>query len=288
MSFRYSQCYADRPATVLWLREQGVDVRVTVPVWDYHLSLRSPQSRCAAGSETPRGLPVGGGGGVVLDDTALVALAIAVPTILSRLRHGRGKRGRAAPHASAPSRFRSAHERRLLSGRAQRRTRRILPAGRRNRNVADPGGTCATNAVIISPRTKERRRIASAGRAGPPASAPSAAASTSRRLSTSWVSHECSARVSVIMPIYNAAAYLREAIESVLAQTFREFELIAVDDDFDRLFNLVKSARQMAARDPQACMSSLCTATPDRYRPPQRGDSSPARDVISAVSSRCG
>jgi len=36
--------------------------------------------------------------------------------------------------------------------------------------------------------------------------------------------------VSVIMPIYNGEAFLREAIESVLAQTHRDFELVAVDD----------------------------------------------------------
>jgi glycosyltransferase involved in cell wall biosynthesis len=36
--------------------------------------------------------------------------------------------------------------------------------------------------------------------------------------------------VSVIMPVYNGEAFLREAIESVLAQTHRDFELVAVDD----------------------------------------------------------
>lgn len=36
--------------------------------------------------------------------------------------------------------------------------------------------------------------------------------------------------ISVILPVYNAAAYLRAAVESVLGQTFRDFELIAVDD----------------------------------------------------------
>ena len=36
--------------------------------------------------------------------------------------------------------------------------------------------------------------------------------------------------VSVVMPVYNAERYLAEAVESVLAQTFKNFELIVVDD----------------------------------------------------------
>src|SRR3989344_7717878 len=36
--------------------------------------------------------------------------------------------------------------------------------------------------------------------------------------------------VSGIMPVYNGAATLAEAIDSVLAQTFRDFEIILVDD----------------------------------------------------------
>jgi glycosyltransferase involved in cell wall biosynthesis len=36
--------------------------------------------------------------------------------------------------------------------------------------------------------------------------------------------------VSVVMPVYNGQAFLREAIGSVLAQTHRDFELLAVDD----------------------------------------------------------
>lgn len=36
--------------------------------------------------------------------------------------------------------------------------------------------------------------------------------------------------VSVVMPVYNGRAFLREAIGSVLAQTHRDLELVAVDD----------------------------------------------------------
>lgn len=37
-------------------------------------------------------------------------------------------------------------------------------------------------------------------------------------------------KVTVAMPVYNDAAYLSEAVDSVLAQTFRDFELLIVDD----------------------------------------------------------
>src|SRR6185503_10895386 len=36
--------------------------------------------------------------------------------------------------------------------------------------------------------------------------------------------------VSVIIPVYNGARYLRAALESVFAQTYRPFEVIVVDD----------------------------------------------------------
>jgi len=37
-------------------------------------------------------------------------------------------------------------------------------------------------------------------------------------------------KISVVMPVYNGEAYIGDAIESVLNQTFRDFELIIIDD----------------------------------------------------------
>lgn len=37
-------------------------------------------------------------------------------------------------------------------------------------------------------------------------------------------------KVSIIMPVYNAENYLREAIESVLNQTYPNFELLLIND----------------------------------------------------------
>ena len=36
--------------------------------------------------------------------------------------------------------------------------------------------------------------------------------------------------ISVLMPAYNAEKYIKEAIESILNQTFSNFEFIIIDD----------------------------------------------------------
>src|SRR5215210_2650966 len=56
-------------------------------------------------------------------------------------------------------------------------------------------------------------------------------------------------RVSVIVPAYNAAGFLKRALHSALAQTMPDLELIVVDDaSSDATLAL---AREVAARDPR-------------------------------------
>ena len=37
-------------------------------------------------------------------------------------------------------------------------------------------------------------------------------------------------KISVIVPVYKAEAYLHRCIDSILAQTFKDFELLLIDD----------------------------------------------------------
>lgn len=56
-------------------------------------------------------------------------------------------------------------------------------------------------------------------------------------------------RVSVVMTSYNHSAYLREAVESVLAQTMKDLELIIVDDDSpDRSLEVIAELRDHRIR----------------------------------------
>ena len=49
-------------------------------------------------------------------------------------------------------------------------------------------------------------------------------------------------KVSVLMPVYNGEEYIREAIDSVLSQTLRDFELIIINDgSTDNSIQIIKS-----------------------------------------------
>ena len=56
-------------------------------------------------------------------------------------------------------------------------------------------------------------------------------------------------KVSVILPIYNVSAYLRECLDSVIAQTLKELEIICVNDgSTDDSLDII---REYAAKDPR-------------------------------------
>src|SRR6188768_3592852 len=64
-----------------------------------------------------------------------------------------------------------------------------------------------------------------------------------------WFVASAAPRISVIMPVYNGERLLGEAVESILGQTFEDFELIAVDDGSkDRSRDILKA---YALKDPR-------------------------------------
>lgn len=61
--------------------------------------------------------------------------------------------------------------------------------------------------------------------------------------------------VSVIMPTYNAAPYIWEAIESVMAQTYPKWELLITDDaSTDNTLNIISTYQK---KDPRISVSAL-------------------------------
>jgi glycosyltransferase involved in cell wall biosynthesis len=60
--------------------------------------------------------------------------------------------------------------------------------------------------------------------------------------------------VSVVMTVYNAESYLGEAVDSILAQTYADFELIVIDDGSTD--NSTSMLRDYAARDRRVRLTS--------------------------------
>lgn len=55
--------------------------------------------------------------------------------------------------------------------------------------------------------------------------------------------------VSIILPVYNTADYLNECIESILTQSFSDFELIIVDDaSYDGSAHIIEHYRMRDSR----------------------------------------
>ena len=51
------------------------------------------------------------------------------------------------------------------------------------------------------------------------------------------------ANISVIVPVYKVEAFLSRCVESILAQTYRDFELILVDDGSPELRRSLRRLR---------------------------------------------
>ena len=61
--------------------------------------------------------------------------------------------------------------------------------------------------------------------------------------------NEAAPKISVVLPVYNGERYLRESLDSVLAQTMEDFELIVVDDCSTDTTPAILA--EYAARDPR-------------------------------------
>lgn len=69
-------------------------------------------------------------------------------------------------------------------------------------------------------------------------------------------------RVTVLMPVYNGEKHLGEAIESILAQTFRDFELLIIDDgSSDHSVEIIGSYDDLRIRLVRNQQNSGITAT---------------------------
>ena len=63
--------------------------------------------------------------------------------------------------------------------------------------------------------------------------------------------------ISVVMPVYNGERFVGEAVESILAQTYGDFELLIVDDgSTDRTAEILSA---FAERDPRVIVQTHTT-----------------------------
>lgn len=83
-------------------------------------------------------------------------------------------------------------------------------------------------------------------------------------------------KISVIVPVYNTAAYLRECADSILRQKYRNFEMILVDDastdgsericdEYGRTDERVRVVHQENGGPGSACVTGMKAAVGDYY-----------------------
>ena len=83
-------------------------------------------------------------------------------------------------------------------------------------------------------------------------------------------------KVSVILPVYNGQAFLREAVESILRQTYRNVEIIAIDDgSTDASFEILQEYSEKISIQTQE-NSGVCIAR-------NRGVETASGDLIAFI-----
>ena len=88
-------------------------------------------------------------------------------------------------------------------------------------------------------------------------------------------------RVSVIMPAYNASAYISEAIEAVQAQTISDWELLIVDDCSSD--NTLEIAEDYAAADPRIRILKSSRPSGGAYTPRKRGITEATAEFVAPL-----
>ena len=64
-----------------------------------------------------------------------------------------------------------------------------------------------------------------------------------------WKEYNRKMELSIIVPVYNANKYINKCVHSILSQTFKDFELILVDDgSTDNSYELCKELEKKDKR----------------------------------------
>ena len=57
------------------------------------------------------------------------------------------------------------------------------------------------------------------------------------------------AQVSIILPVYNVEPYLRQCLDSIINQTFKDFDVIVINDcSLDNSLQIIKEYQQKDSR----------------------------------------